>query len=316
MKTASIRAIAKAAGVSPATAYRALHHGFANRVSPETCARVIAAAKKLRYCSERESRLYGILVAELTSSYAQQLIEELLSQIHAQNHRCVIIPEQGASAIETMWLDGLISNVYYTGLDVKYADAFNLPIVTINNFSRRIDNIFSVNSDDSDAIEQAVNHLVKLGHRQIGLLHQDPTNNMCSRIRLQSYIRVMKERYNLKHCEWDFAGEPLTPIIREIAAAGVTGLIVASEGNDLKLLNSLAENHLRVPEDMSLIVWGSSGFSESVHPRLTALRQNFKALAAETLNMLDNLIAGRAKTLTNIEVPYLFFPRESTGVPR
>lgn len=79
----------------------------------------------------------------------------------------------------------------------------HFPTVLYDNYIKNNPNIASVGCDCTEGFEQAVKHLVKLGHKKIGLI-SGPLDSYILRARYQAYLNAL-EKYNLEINE-DYIG--------------------------------------------------------------------------------------------------------------
>ena len=67
---------------------------------------------------------------------------------------------------------------------------------------------------------------------------------------------------------------------------------------------------LRIPEDISLVVWEVPGVTEYFTPGLSSVGQNFAVIAEEVETLLKNFNLSESKPFYSL-VDYQFFPRKS-----
>ncbi len=211
--------------------------------------------------------------------------------------------------------DGIISLCYSDLVNRKLAEFYSCPIVVINNRHRSGNDIWSINSDEGDAIERAVNVFIQAGHGKIGLLD----------IGEGGYSQKLRQRYFIeaigKHqlCEGKvYEHDPIRgfrPQLEQLVSDKVTALLLPHEEMSLKVLKALAEVGIRVPQDISLITWENLQLSHAVEPPLTTFCQNYPALAANALSLIRLLLLKKREKITNQMIPYLYCERKSVAPP-
>ena len=187
--TARLSDIALQAGVSEATVSRVLN-GKAG-VSTTTRQTVLAALDTLGYerparLQARSAGLIGLITPELSNpifpAFAQ-VIEQVLTR---DGYTPVLCTQSPGGSTEDELTNTLVDRgvngiIYVSGLHadstadmdryVKLAGR-GVPFVMINGYTERVSAPF-VSTDDRSAMRLAVQHLVELGHRQIGIMSRD-----------------------------------------------------------------------------------------------------------------------------------------------
>jgi len=167
-------------------------------------------------------------------------------------------------------------------------------VLAINHYTGRR-SIPSVRIDDAAGVEQAVDHLVGLGHQRIGLLLGNP-GNLDAADRLRGFRSAIK-RHGLRKTAVEvgdgfeeFCGYGAAQTL--LAAANrPTALVSASDLSALGAIKAARELGLSVPQDLSVVGFGDFSVSDYIVPRLTTVRQSRIALgrtAAEALIQIAN----------------------------
>lgn len=185
-------------------------------------------------------------------------------------------------------------------------DAFcSLPIPLVvmdNDLTRLACNTISINNQMGTY--QAIEHLVRLGHRSIGYLK--------SRIRINSF-RERHQGYEsaLAHFGLHFAEEHIFVVSyteegsyrdmkQYLEADGERTLPEAFVCDDdtiaVGAMRALKEHGYRIPEDISIIGFNDRPSCEDTVPPLTSVNVSKHALAEETVNELIRLIQAQEKS--------------------
>jgi len=175
--------VARAAGVHPGTASRALNSGTGGRVSAETTRRVVQAAKKLGYVPNNFARglrtarsfVIGMIVPDVTNSLFPPMVrgaEQVLSQV---GYTLVVTDTDNDAATERSQIerllargtDGfLIATARWDDPLVESLADSEVPAVLVNR-NTGTHRLPYVGCDERTGISMAVDHLVALGHRRI-----------------------------------------------------------------------------------------------------------------------------------------------------
>lgn len=152
-----------------------------------------------------------------------------------------------------------------------------------------------INSDDEKGIFSAVDYLVSLGHRKIGMIMGRQTTYSGLR-RRESFVKRMKYhglpldvRYMIKG---DFTWETVVPEIEKLIKTHElpTALIASNDSMAMAAIETFRRHGIRVPEDVSVIGYDDNPTSAIVKPSLTTIRIPFIEMARKSMDMLSELI--------------------------
>lgn len=193
----------------------------------------------------------------------------------------------------------------------------NIPTVLFDNYVKKNPSVSYVGTDSFEGIDDAIAHLVSLGHSKIALINGS-RNSMISERRRQAYIDSMTAR-NLPFSEATmpygyYVSDAAKHHVHTLLSMGITAILC---GNDLIAAGVIAEcsrRGLNVPNDISVIGFDDIPLSKQLKPPLTTVRQDRLELGKcgfYTLNSLINHVS-ISKTLLR---PKLVI-RESTAKVR
>jgi len=170
-----------------------------------------------------------------------------------------------------------------------------------------------VNCDNEGGMELAVSHLWELGHRKIAFLYEvEETNTPDCISRRDGYIRAIHFRGgdpSLIQSSWH-----LDQVTTQIQESGCSAIVCWTERAADRLLSRLAEAGVSVPEQMSVVGFDSTLFCETTTPRLTAVRQPIREMAAHAAQTLLELITGQATGQISTIFPCTLDVRGSTAI--
>ncbi len=327
MKTVSLKDVAEAAGVSPATASRALNNR--DRVMPELRTRIIETARRLGYIARAGSRSRVIAVlmppkrGGCFSPYTSDLLNALLEEESIRrDYRIMILSVDDLALLEEYLVAGIISIAYQERYAGKVPQIKNLPMVCINDYDCPMENVHSVCSDERQGIGLALDRLHALGHKRIGFLcHHDPSRptaeqNLIARLRLRSYLEWMTAAGLGEYTETPLLTpeRPIHEAVARLLQKEATAILTTGESAGMHLYHTLELFGRRIPYDISVVSWETTGVSVNQTPRATTLKQDSKALVAKAFDLLESRMAGKSG-LGNILVPYRFIERESMDRP-
>lgn len=300
--------IADQAGVSTATVSRVLN-GKSN-VADVTRQQVLVALDLLGYerpeSLRRSSRgLVGLVVPELSNpifpAYAQQ-IEQLLAASGRTPLLCTQTPG-GTSEDEyiEMLVNRGVSGIIFvsgrhadTGGDVTRYQRLRergVPLVTINGNAPTI-RVPGFTTDDRAAARVAVEHLISLGHRRIGLA-TGPLRMVPAQRKRAGYADAMRSGLPdqpLRILETLYTYEGGATAADRLVDEGCTGIICGSDIMALGAISGARSRGLRVPDDLSIIGYDDTALIPMTNPPLTTVRQPVAAIcraAVTTLMSID-----------------------------
>jgi LacI family transcriptional regulator len=291
---ATLRDVARVAGVHPGTVSRALNPETRALVNEQTAQRVLAAAEGLGYrpnpiargLRTNRSHTIGVLVPDLMNPLFAAVVRGIEDRLREGGYTPLIAntendAEREQTAFEAMsarQVDGFIAATarrdHWLLADEAVAGT---KLVLVN---RRVDSdaIPAVTGDDHEGVRLAVEHLADLGHRRIAhiagsqLLYTGWSRH-------QGFLDAMRER----SFELDPNLVVFTDAFTEPEGARCCGQLLARAqgftaivaGNDLLALgcyDALERAGLRCPEDVSVVGYNDMPFVDRFQPPLTTVR--------------------------------------------
>ncbi|MFE6967892.1 LacI family DNA-binding transcriptional regulator [Isoptericola sp. NPDC057653] len=300
----TLRDVADAAGVSIATASRALTGK--NRVSKATTAHVRQVAERLGYrvnvfgraLREGTDGAVGVIVPVISNPFYGQLVHSLEEQLGAHSLELIVADSHGEVDRERDRLrmlvrrrvEGIVvvpSNAT-SSLDALVEAADDVPVVQLDRRVEQAPTDF-VGVDNDRGIALLVEHLVSRGAVHIALVASDDTTS-AGRERRAAFEREIARR-----------GLPVHPPVLDnftlefgLAAAGTVAsrsplpdAIVA--GDDLiaaGLITGLKRHGVAVPQDVMVTGFDGTMLADVCDPALTTVVQPFDQIAAEAVRAL------------------------------
>lgn len=266
------RDVAREVGVSQSTVSRALRGD--PRVAPDTLARVIETAQRMKYMPNsaarslitKRSNTIGVVVSDITNPFYPQLVDVLHDEFFLAGYRTVLLNErtEGRGAddvlpqIQGRSVDGIV--FASATLDSRVVDDFAARGIPITLLNRDIDgvDVDRVVSENLEGGRLAANTLVKLGHRRIALI-AGPSNTSTGRDR-EAGFRAELAQHGL---ELDSALVRSGEYSHQSGYQWCLELLRLDEpptaifcGNDVIAFGALDASHrmgLIVPDDLSII---------------------------------------------------------------
>ena len=279
---ATIRDVAKAAGVSQSTVSRAL--STPELVNPVTRARVEAAARKLGYQPNRAARglitgrtgNLGLVVPDLANPFFASVVKGVQAAARLADYSVFIADTDEEAGVELSLLRALSKQVDGTILCSPRVPDDELAGVeadsTVVLMNRRAPGRPSVTVDNADGMRQAVDHLAALGHRRIAFVAGPRTSwsnaererGLCSSAEAAGVDLV-----HLGHFPPQFEGGVAGADIA--IASGATAVIAYNDLVALGLLSRLGVRGVAVPDEISVVGCDDIAMSAMTHPALTTV---------------------------------------------
>lgn len=328
----TIYEVAREAGVSTATVSRVINDR--RHVREATRLKVEEAMSRLGYVANRQARglaggrskVIGLLVYELGSSYFSQLIKGIdaavtsigydlmLFTTHARRER----EARHAAELAGGPADGLI---IVLAVDIRsYVDrlhAQRVPFVLLDHDSDVPGTTF-ITAANRQGARDAVGHLIGLGHRRIGLI-TGTSGTSSARERLAGYRDALREA-DIEHdpalvVKGDFLEDRGYSATRELLqlTAPPTAIFTSADTAAFGALRALREAGLRVPEDISIVGFDDIPESSLVTPPLTTVRQPLMEMGATAVRLLRNMMDDPAVTPRRTELATELIIRGSTA---
>jgi DNA-binding LacI/PurR family transcriptional regulator len=180
------------------------------------------------------------------------------------------------------------------------------------------ENMSNILLDYSAGIEEAVRHLVSLGHEKIA--HIAGTSKVRSGvIRREAFVnsikRYLPEQKELLIFEGDFRFESGRLAASEILELSElpTALVVANDLMALGAMQELKANGIRIPQDISIVGFDDIAFASLADPPLTTVCSPRVEIGRRAIEALLTTIKIPHQRGMEIRIPTYLIVRESTA---
>jgi len=331
----TLRDVATAAGVHPATASRALNEATRTLVRPATVERVREVADRLGYqvnpiarsLKTSRSQTVGILVPDLTNPLFPPILRGVEDVLAAQGYTALTSntdndPRRTAAslaALEARQVDGfIIMTARLTDPLLHGAAARDVPMVLVNRLTDGLV-VSSVTGDDANGIARVVDHLVELGHERIGHL-AGPLSTSTGVVRLRAFQSAL-QRHGLSTdavvaCEVFGEAEGHAASLRLLDEHAPTAVVAANDLLAMGCYDALEDRGLACPVDVSVVGFNDMPFVGRLSPPLTSVRVPQHEVGMEAARLLIDQLSGRIATPRSVLLPVTLAVRGSTAPPR
>src|ERR1700729_2758011 len=336
-RPATLRDVAAAAGVHPATASRALNPATRMLVSEETARRVLSAAAALGYrpnavarsLRTRRSHTVGVLIPALNNPLFPPIVRGLEDKLAAAGYVALIgNTDADANRERTLFeqmrarhVDGFVlATATLHDQLLAEAAAAELPVVLMNRLAE--DYSFpSVSVDNEQGSRMAVTHLARLGHTRIAHI-AGPQEASTSVGRLRGFRDGMASHglevdEDLIAYAARYTVEEGTRCGRELLAAhgDITAVAAANDMLAVGCYAALDEGGRQCPDDISVIGFNDMPFVDRLRPPLTSVRFPHYQLGTEAAQLLLERIGDREAPVKILYLAPELVVRKSVAAP-
>ena len=331
----TIKDVAKLAGVSTSTVSRVCNNNPA--ISRETQERVRAAMTELGYvpatpaeAAPQSIKMIGIVLPPsendaYENTFNLKAIRGISQICNQRGVASTVITgrdyDELLQSIRTLHRSGRIDGfimLYSRRQDmvVDYLCEHGLLYVVIGKPAELTEQTICVDNDNLLAGREATDYLYELGHRNIAYL--GPRNDFMyaadRRAGYQLSLLLHQLPNRSEYClEMEQVDEEGIVLIESLLAREdrPTAFVVIDDILALSLERICVRNHLRVPEDVSIISFNNSRYTQMVAPRLTTVSVNSYRLGQEAAMQVINHIYDPELPITRTVVPHRIIERES-----
>jgi len=318
----TIRDVARESGYSASTVSIVLNGAPLSRYIPgETKSRIETAAKRLGYrpnplarsLRSQRSNIVGVMVFDIMDPFCTPMLRGLENALYRANYLSLLADAHNeAHRFESyleMLLDrrveGLVVIANWLVTDIKLlTDLTECHVPTIIA-GRSFENgsLSTVSVDNQSGASTALEHLYRLGHRDIAFL-RGPKALASSGQRwkgIRTYAQKVGLALNLKRIaelpeslDPNSSFEAGVQLTMELLGqgGGFTALMAYDDMTALGALRALKKKGLRVPEDCSVVGFDDVAQASLSVPSLTTVRQPMEAMGNMSAGMVLEAIKG------------------------
>ncbi len=330
---ATLKDIAKLAGVSLATVSRVLNHDASLNVSDDTRKKIYEVAEELGYQTirQRSRSLSKKIRIGVIHWYSQK--EELgdpyyLSVAKGVEKECFSRKVEFASVfkdgdkyttVDLNDLDGFIAIGKFSNEDIQEFSAFSKNIVFVDSSPN--DKVYdSVIVDIGSATREVLECMVGNGHTRIGFIGgreyvgKDKTPREDERERTYRDFTVEKGIYDERNIYiGSFTTEGGYDMMKKAVSKGniPEAFFVASDSMAMGVIQALYESGLKVPRDVGIVSFNDIPTSKYLIPPLSTVRVHTEFMGATAVGLLLERIKEGREIPKKVIIPTELIIRES-----
>ena len=330
---ATIREVAKKAGVSITTVSRILNNDDSFNVSKITKEKVLKVIKQLNYERKKNKNRISQSNISVIKCFDEKIENEdpyfVSLKINLENmlkKKVSKVKFFDLEEIEKLIKYNEISNFSLTDAVIfigetskeklKFFKSLNENIICVDVYDT--DNITDyIKFDMRNSVEIVLNYIFKLNHKKIGLLvgrNKVVKNLVDFREKYFKEIMVKNELYKEEYLQiGDFSMESGYIMMKEILKLEdrPTAVFCGNDSIAMGAYKAIRENKLKIPEDISIIGFNDLKLSQYSIPPLTTIKIDTKLIAQETVNSLIELLEGKRDYHKKVFLPIELIERES-----
>lgn len=334
---ATIRDVAKLAGVAPSTVSRVI--AGSNRISQQTKDKVFDAMNKLGYIPNynarslavRSTKCIGVITPRSTDEaflnpFFPEVIRGITVRANEKGHALFLSTgsneeEQMQAVVDMVQgrrVDGVV--VLYSRPNdplVNYLTQQKFPFVMVGKPAMNMESVSYVDNDNVKAGEDVTDHIIQLGHERIGFVGGS-MELMVTKDRLQGYRQALEKAgigYDASLVmEQQFLLEGGYQAMKKLMQLPEppTALVVVDDLMAVGVISALNEMGITVPDDMSVGSINDFLIARFSTPTLTSVNIGIYQLGYKATDKLIRWIQDGEPDLQPTIVGHELIPRQST----
>ena len=329
---ASIKDVAKEAGVSIATVSRVLND--IDVVNEDTKKKVLDAIKKLGYrpnivarsLKTQRTKTIGILLPDISNQFYPEIVRGAEDVSNIYDYNIILCNSDLDIEKEKEYLrvlkEKMVDGVIYMSseLNQEIMDIINeLDLKTVlvetrdNNGS-----LPSVTINNAKASKESTEYLLSKGLKNIAFIGTEKDGMNAWSDRYLGYEKAMKEANIEVNPELVYFGS----IKMKTGCEGVSkfinskqkfdGIVCASDDIAMGAINELRDNNIDVPKDVSVIGFNDNFAASIFYPKITTISQPTYDMGSVAMRMLIKMLTQKPLEESQYVLDYKLVERDST----
>ncbi|MGE7767313.1 LacI family DNA-binding transcriptional regulator [Peribacillus sp. NPDC096540] len=287
--------IAKKANVSPMTVSRVINNK--GNISEKTREKVEAVIKELNYIPNsaaqslniKKTKLLSLIITDITNPFFTKVARGAADKANQMGYQLILCNTDENYEKESEYINALISKrvdgviIAPTGdqstKNLKKLIKNRIPFTLID---RKIEDVSCdrVLGDNYEGTKLLLQHLIDYGHKRIAMVH-GPLTISTSKERYQAYIETLKiNDLNIEpaflvetHYKQEKQWNGIAHLVNVSPADRPTAIFAANNFIAIKIIKSLREKKIKVPEDIAVVCFDDLELFSDFDPFLTVSSQ-------------------------------------------
>ena len=327
-KKNTIQQVAEAAGVSIATASRAINQP--ESVKESTRLKVISAARKLNYRSTpKASRNILVIISSLWNPFHTEMINGIEEAAKKRGY-FVYINQSGMWTAQEK-IDNLLDSTQFSGIiythasiPEEYLQALQVkyPVVFCSQVKHSAIDVPYVTVDDYGATVRAIKYLLSTSRRRIAFVNMTVSNNSKDSFqyrRQKAYIDTIEKAFG--ECDRNLICNISDEIDFDIAVPKLRSFIEKNRPDALFCVSDIyacaaikaaATLGIEIPKDLAVMGFDNISLCLMMTPTISTVSQPIYQMGMQSCNLIIDMIEGRPIVDRHIILNTELVIREST----
>lgn len=326
----TIKEIANSLGVSTATVSNVIH-GHLEKMSPETAQLIRKKLEQYQYIpnmgarmlAKGDSEIVGVITNypnreekfALQDPFVSEMVAALENAIRANGYYTMLRAAQTAAEIhrisQTWNAVGLIVMGLQANQCRELMQVTRKPIVFVDCYFDQGEQYNNIGLDDEGGMRQMTEYLLKMGHRKILLVGDQPTLWGVDALRLQGHqqaldaagVKWSEDRYYCISKDRKRRLVEYQDLFEYTRQNEITACMFTSDYYAVEAIDFLIDHGIRVPEDISITGFDDNILSRIIRPRLTTVHQNVTKKAQAALRTLLSILEKTDEEPVTVTLP-------------
>lgn len=305
---ASIRDVAKLAGVSPATVSRVMN-GTAN-VDQEKKARVLRAIEETgfkpnevaRALYRKSSKIIGVIAPDIDNPFFTELAKAIEGEAYKLGYRMILCysennlekERESIRVLESMNAEGIILMTNNEEIQEE-VDRCSIPVVVVDRRIHSDKELAYIEAEHYEGGRIATEHLIQCGCRNIVNIC-GPQKYSSARDRYRGYVDICRfYQREIQNVECEFTFEEGLYVAHQILRRfpNVDGIIACNDVVAISVYKVLRKSGYHIPEDVQLIGFDNVALSNLMTPELTTVEQPIQVMGKSAVRLIVAHSQGR-----------------------
>lgn len=332
-KKVTIKDIAELANTSKTTVSFYLSGNY-HKMSEDTRKRIEAAIEKTHYqpsiaarmLNKKNSKLIGVLIADITNEFSNQLIKGIDLQMKDEEYQMVLANTNYDTKREAdlfdrmlkMGVDGFIMQptTHFFTTRQKYGE-LSKPIVFIDSQINESQDKW-VRSNNYQAVQEAIREMIKIGYEDFLMITADPTVLSTRMERTSGFEDVLNQEnipYDTFIVPEDVTPEQITEYVSKVLKLDRKTLIFVPNCWLLPIVyNGIKRFKNLIPYTIGVMGFDNRDWADFAYPTVTTIVQPAMDEGKTACRILIDTIEGREQEEPNQSLNCTLIQNESTNL--
>ncbi len=330
-KTVKLKDIAQTTGYSVATVSKVLHgRTDISEKARESIKSAIAQSgyAPLHHASTTQTPTIEVVSEVFDSIWSYEILMQIMSA--ARDHGLSVTTTESGNRQhpDIRWIDDILLRnpmgaiLIFSNLsraEKKRLHSQNIPFVILDPSVADLDtDNYSIRSDNWTGGFIATMHLIKMGHKRIGII-KGSENLLCTHARFDGYSAALTQSGILpdsdlvQQGDYNVKGgyESAMALLQLPQEKRPTAIFASSDLQAMGLYEAARKLHIRIPDDLSVIGFDDVQTTQFLGPPLTTIKQPLRKMAQDAVRLIFAQHNNEEPESKEVVLPVTLIQRES-----